>query len=165
MAAPLSPLSLSLVFKPKPLYLFTAQKPFSPLRSSSPALPTSSNLNLPKRWKISGVNYDFLLSEANPVENSQEIVATSDDGVSTIISSLLFVAFVGLSVLTIGVIYIAVTDFLQKREGEKLEKEEAAKKKRSGKRGKLRARSRGGPRGFGQKIEDDNDDDDVDGAD
>lgn len=57
------------------------------------------------------------------------------------------------------VIYIAVTDFLQKKEGEKFGKEEAAKrKKKSGKKGKgVRAGARGGPRGFGQKIEEDDD--------
>lgn len=49
------------------------------------------------------------------------------------------------------VIYIAVTDFLQKREKEKFEKEEAAQKKSGGKKKKVRARA--GPRGFGQKIE------------
>ena len=51
------------------------------------------------------------------------------------------------------VIYIAVTDFLQKREREKFEKEEAANKKKNGKKKKVRARA--GPRGFGQKIDDD----------
>lgn len=52
-----------------------------------------------------------------------------------------------------------MTDFLQKKEGEKFEKEEAAKrKKKSGKKGKgVRAGARGGPRGFGQKIEEDDD--------
>lgn len=56
------------------------------------------------------------------------------------------------------VIYIGVTDFLQKREREKFEKEEAAKKKKVvGK--KVKARTRAGPRGFGQKIDDDEDDD------
>lgn len=53
--------------------------------------------------------------------------------------------------LNFQVIYIGVTDFLQKREREKFEKEEAAKKK-SGKKGKVKART--GPRGFGQKVED-----------
>ncbi|XP_022148488.1 uncharacterized protein LOC111017113 [Momordica charantia] len=85
------------------------------------------------------------------VEKSQEITSSGDDGVSTIISALLFVAFIGLSILTIGVIYIAVTDFLQKREKEKFEKVETAKNKKSGKKKKVRARA--GPRGFGQKIE------------
>ncbi|KAK9057597.1 hypothetical protein SSX86_022433 [Deinandra increscens subsp. villosa] len=100
----------------------------------------------------------FLLSEAKPPENSDKIVsAVSDnaDGVSIVISVLLSIAFVGLSVLTIGVIYIAVTDYLQKREKEKFEKEEAEKAKRGGK--KKRARPRVGPKGFGQKIDDDDD--------
>lgn len=52
------------------------------------------------------------------------------------------------------VVYIAVTDFLQKREKEKFEKDEAAKKKKkSGKKGQVRARA--GPRGFGQKVDED----------
>lgn len=114
MAALLSPLSLPLTFKPKPLYLFTAQKPFSHLRSPSLSLPHSQrsyNLNQPngftskstKRWGISAANYDFLLSEASPVETSQEIVSTGNDGVSTLVSTLLLIAFVGLTVLTVGV--------------------------------------------------------------
>ena len=50
------------------------------------------------------------------------------------------------------VVYIAVADFLQKREREKFEKEESAqKKKKSGKKTKMKARA--GPRGFGQKLE------------
>ncbi|KAG7035392.1 hypothetical protein SDJN02_02188, partial [Cucurbita argyrosperma subsp. argyrosperma] len=96
------------------------------------------------------------LESAALVEKSQEIASTGDDGVSTIISVLLFVAFVGLSVLTIGVIYIAVTDFLQKREKEKFEKEEAANKK-SGKKKKVKVKAKAGPRGFGQKVEQEED--------
>lgn len=53
------------------------------------------------------------------------------------------------------VIYIAVTDFLQKREKDKFEKEEAEKAKKGGK--KKRVRARAGPKGFGQKIESDDD--------
>lgn len=50
------------------------------------------------------------------------------------------------------VIYLGVQDFLQKREREKFEKEEAENKKKKGdKKGKVKARA--GPRGFGQKIE------------
>lgn len=57
------------------------------------------------------------------------------------------------------VIYIAVTDFLQKREREKFDKEEAAKKKKKGgKKGRVRARA--GPRGFGQRVDEDEDEDD-----
>ncbi|CAJ2660910.1 unnamed protein product [Trifolium pratense] len=59
----------------------------------------------------------------------QLVSTTSDDGVSVVVSVLFFVAFVGLSVITVGVIYLAVTDFLTKREKEKFEKEEAAKNK------------------------------------
>lgn len=54
------------------------------------------------------------------------------------------------------VIYIALTDFLQKREKEKFEKEEAGKKK-SGKKKKVKAK--GGPKGFGQKIEEEEEED------
>lgn len=93
-----------------------------------------------------------MISEANPAETTEKLVTTTDDWFSsTIIPFLLSIAFVGLSILTIGVIYIAVTDFLQKREKEKFEKEEAAKVKKSGKKRKVRARA--GPRGFGQKID------------
>lgn len=53
---------------------------------------------------------------------------------------------------------MAVTDFLQKREREKFEKEEVAKKKKNGKKGKVK--SRAGPRGFGQKVAEDDDVDD-----
>ncbi|XP_038901778.1 uncharacterized protein LOC120088501 [Benincasa hispida] len=106
--------------------------------------------------RLHATSEDTLASDsAALVEKSQEIVSTTDDGVSTIISVLLFVAFIGLSILTIGVIYIAVTDFLQKREKEKFEKEEAGKKK-SGKKKKVKAK--GGPRGFGQKVEEEEED-------
>lgn len=100
-----------------------------------------------KIWELTATSTtDVLPSDADAV-----VSTTGDDGVSTIISALLFVAFIGLSILTIGVIYIAVTDFLQKREKEKFEKDEAAKKKKkSGKKGQVRARA--GPRGFGQKA-------------
>ncbi|OWM68789.1 uncharacterized protein LOC116212526 [Punica granatum] len=95
---------------------------------------------------------------SSPSDAQQMVSSSGDDGVYTIISVLLLIAFIGLSVLTIGVIYIGVTDFLQKREREKFEKEEAAKKKKGGKKVKVRARA--GPRGFGQKtdVEDEFDD-------
>ncbi|XP_059626583.1 uncharacterized protein LOC132269415 [Cornus florida] len=115
-------------------------------------IPLRNNPN----WRISALSGDEFVSDS--VENSEQIVVSAgDDGVSTIISVLLFIAFLGLSILTIGVIYIAVTDFLQKRERERFEKEESAKKKKSGKKGNVRARA--GPRGFGQKIEEYDDDD------
>ncbi|XP_071720030.1 uncharacterized protein [Rutidosis leptorrhynchoides] len=98
----------------------------------------------------------FLLSKATPAENSGQLVAADNgDGVSVLISVLLSIAFVGLSVLTIGVIYIAVTDYLQKRERDKFEKEEAEKEKKGGK--KKRSRPRVGPKGFGQKVNNEDD--------
>ncbi|KAK2973846.1 hypothetical protein RJ640_003254 [Escallonia rubra] len=109
-----------------------------------------------KIWRTAAAAEDALLLEANPAGNSEQIVSAADGGVSTIISSLLFLAFLGLCVLTLGVIYIAVADFLQKREREKFEKDEAAKKKKGGKKGKVRARA--GPRGFGQKVDSNTDD-------
>ncbi|MCD9641853.1 hypothetical protein HAX54_028309 [Datura stramonium] len=130
---------------------------FHPHPIHSQHLPISSKITRNRR--ISAISDNFSLSEANLDETADQIVSsTGDDGVSTVISSLLFIAFVGLSILTIGVIYIAVTDFLQKREKEKFEKEEAAKKKKSGRKGKVVARARGGPRGFGQKVEESEDD-------
>ncbi|XP_020577737.1 uncharacterized protein LOC110022919 [Phalaenopsis equestris] len=90
-------------------------------------------------------------------DGAQEIIPEVEDGPSgSVISALLLAAFIGLSLLTIGVIYLAVQDFLQKREREKFEKEEAEKKKKDGKKKKVRARA--GPRGFGQKIDEEDDD-------
>lgn len=68
------------------------------------------------------------------------------------------VGFAKFGLYWIQVIYLGVTDFLQKREREKLEKDEATNKKKSGK--KRRVRARAGPKGFGQKITIDDDDDD-----
>lgn len=126
---------------------------FHPHKIHRPNLPISSKITRNRR--ISAVSE---LSEVNPAETADQIVSsTGDEGVSVVIQSLLFAAFLGLSVLTVGVIYIAVTDFLQKREKEKFEKEEAAKKKKSGRKGKIATRARGGPRGFGQKVEESED--------
>lgn len=92
-------------------------------------------------------------TESTPLETPQEIVSsTGDESLASVISVLFFAAFIALFILTIGVVYIGVTDFLQKREREKFEKEEAAKKKK-----KVKAKPRAGPRGFGQKIDDDDD--------
>ncbi|KAG7010536.1 hypothetical protein SDJN02_27330, partial [Cucurbita argyrosperma subsp. argyrosperma] len=129
----------------------------TPFASSSTLSPTnisrseSSPAESSKRisiWRLHATSEETLASEsAALVEKSKEIVS----GVSTVTSVLLFVAFIGLSILTIGVIYIAVTDFLQKREKEKFEKEEAANNKKSGKRKKMKAKA--GSKGFGQKID------------
>ncbi|XP_010276702.1 PREDICTED: uncharacterized protein LOC104611384 [Nelumbo nucifera] len=117
-----------------------------------PHKPSQKNTRI---WRTSATSGDVLPSDA-PIETAQQIVSSDDSGVSTVISALLFIAFIGLSILTIGIIYISVSDFLQKREREKFEKEEASKKKKkSGKRVQVRAKT--GPRGFGQKIDEDDD--------
>lgn len=105
-----------------------------------------------KIWRSNATSVEVLPTESTPLETSQEIVSsTGDESLSSVISVLFFAAFIALSILTIGAVYIGVTDFLQKREREKFEKEEAAKKKKK----KVKARPRAGPRGFGQKIDDD----------
>ncbi|EPS62491.1 hypothetical protein M569_12300 [Genlisea aurea] len=135
------------------LFKVTNDNPFSLKLRSRP------DASEPRRRKICAGGF-FLVSEANPVENSRGIVVgggDDDDGVAgVIVSTLLFVAFVGLSILTVGAIYIAVTDFLQKREEEKFQKEEAAaakktmkKKKNNNNKGPFFRGDR--PRGFGQK--------------
>lgn len=101
-----------------------------------------------------------VLTPETAADQAQSVLpaaAASDGGGSIVVSILLTVAFVGLSLLTVGVIYLVVTDFLQKREREKFEKEEATKLKKGSKKVKVKARA--GPRGFGQKkIEDDEED-------
>ncbi|KAJ8484709.1 hypothetical protein OPV22_017194 [Ensete ventricosum] len=109
-------------------------------------------------WRVSTVVEEALPPEEATVEKAQQIIpaAAVDSATSTVISALLLIAFVGLCILTIGVIYLVVQDFLRKREGEKFEKEDAEKKKKKGGK-KAKAKARTGPRGFGQKIEEDED--------
>ncbi|KAM0953506.1 hypothetical protein DsansV1_C01g0000731 [Dioscorea sansibarensis] len=143
--------------------LITAPKLCTATPSSIPILPKKrfARISCKKRsqlWRVSVAAVEALSSEP-VIENAQQVVPSGTEDISsTIVSALLFIAFVGLSMLTIGVIYLGVTDFLQKREREKFEKEEAANKKKNGKKGKVKARA--GPRGFGQKVEEDDDNDD-----
>ncbi|GAB2274400.1 hypothetical protein Dimus_009166 [Dionaea muscipula] len=146
----------------------------SPVSSGSSSLPFSPPLTLStlspppsfakkviffqhppkKKPKFSKANATPGESQSLPSDSAPvEIVSASgDDASSAIIQVLLFAAFIGLCVLTVGVTYLAVTDFLQKRENEKVEKENAAsmKKKQGGK--KVRKRARAEPRAFGRKI-------------
>ncbi|KAG9454618.1 hypothetical protein H6P81_007522 [Aristolochia fimbriata] len=130
--------------------------PFHQSVASIALLPSSHKFSL-KNTRIrrtSATSTDALPSET--AADTSPLVAFTEDSVSSsIISVLFFLAFVALSILTIGVIYIGVSDFLQKREREKIEKEEEAKAKKGGKKKKARART--GPRGFGQKIEEEED--------
>lgn len=130
-----------------------------PLSKSNPNYALINPLGKPRncRGLASAASEDAAVSAESAAEQIVSTTSGGDDGVSNIISVLLFVAFVGLSILTIGVIYIGVTDFLQKREKEKFEKQEAEnnKKKKGGKKDRIRTRA--GPRGFGQKIDEDDD--------
>ncbi|KAL5580947.1 hypothetical protein UlMin_013389 [Ulmus minor] len=166
----LSPPDFLTIFQPKSKQFLTTHKPSllfpsSITNSSKNTLIFDHPLHKIKRkatpiWRIYATSGEAPPLEAAPLESSEQIVSsTGDNGVATIISALLLVAFIGLSILTIGVIYIGVTDFLQKREREKFEKEEEAKKKKGGKK-KKKVRARAGPRGFGQKIEDEGEVDD-----
>ncbi|KAL5709527.1 hypothetical protein ACHQM5_020207 [Ranunculus cassubicifolius] len=125
---------------------------FSPQRTNSTSILLQRDVQKnTKVWRISVSPEDV-----TPIETTTQQISTyTGGGMSNIISSLLFIAFIGLSILTIGVVYIAVTDFLQKREKDKFEKEETEKKSRKKKKGTVRARA--GPKGFGQKIEYDDD--------
>ena len=93
---------------------------FHPIKSpnqSSLSMPTTNFIRrrvIPPHTAVNrpisaAPNGGFLLSEANPPENTDQIVGTiaadNGDGVSVVISVLLSIAFVGLSVLTIGVRY------------------------------------------------------------
>ncbi|KAL1196663.1 hypothetical protein V5N11_025391 [Cardamine amara subsp. amara] len=117
-----------------------------------------------KLWRVSATPEEIsqeMVSSNSSSSSSEAIVSSGDqDSIALIIQVLLFVAFAALTVLTIGVVYIGVTDFLGKKRKEKFEKNEAAKKSKKG--GKKKAqRARAGPRGFGQKIEDDDIDIDL----
>ncbi|KAK2642667.1 hypothetical protein Ddye_024430 [Dipteronia dyeriana] len=187
VAASLSPLPqppppppppVSSIFKPKPCTTFintTTHNRFTACCLSSRKSivhfhhPISLGFHSKryKLWRRNATSGEVSPSESTPIDTSEQIVSsTSGDGgtASTVVSVLLFIAFVALSILTIGVVYIAVTDFLQKREREKFEKEEATKKKKKKKGGKkMKVRARAGPRGFGQKIDDDDDKEEDDG--
>ncbi|XVE59294.1 hypothetical protein DITRI_Ditri05aG0034500 [Diplodiscus trichospermus] len=141
-----SPLSLSTTTSRKPI----------PFHNPS---QVNNQKKSDKLWITFATPEEVLPSDSTPLGSSQQIVSsTGDEGVATIIQALLFVAFVALTILSIGVVYIWVQDFLEKREREKFEKDEAANKKNGKKKKKKKVRARAGPRGFGQKIDDDDDD-------
>ncbi|KAJ8750557.1 hypothetical protein K2173_015716 [Erythroxylum novogranatense] len=141
-------------YPPSPLTVHTNKTSTSTLHL--PRLTFLSPSTTP-RWRVSASPEAAPPPESTPLESAQQVVSSGDDGFSTVVSALLFIAFVILTILTIGVIYLGVTDFLGKREREKFDKEQTAKqeKKKGGKKGKAGAKA--GPRGFGQKVE-------IDGA-
>nr|GMD12426.1 uncharacterized protein LOC109173579 [Ipomoea batatas]GMD15840.1 uncharacterized protein LOC109173579 [Ipomoea batatas] len=72
---------------------------------TSPSQLSSERISHSRRngGRISAFSENFLLSEADAVLNSPDIASTADGGTSSVISTLLLIAFVGLSVLTAGV--------------------------------------------------------------
>ena len=111
--------TISLSLSPKPFLSIYKPKPYCFLNTHDSSLPLTSPTNIlskrpnlshsllhkrPQIWRVSAASGgEVVPSEAVPLENSPEILTTSDDGVSNIIQALLFTAFIGLSVLTIGV--------------------------------------------------------------
>ncbi|KAJ0792132.1 hypothetical protein HanOQP8_Chr01g0013941 [Helianthus annuus] len=94
-----------------PPFPFFNHHPIKPPNQSSllilsPPPPTTLYIRCPSLNRpISSAtpNGVFLLSEANPPEQIVPAVNDNGDGVSVVISVLLSIAFVGLSVLTLGV--------------------------------------------------------------
>ncbi|XP_019053929.1 PREDICTED: uncharacterized protein LOC104601068 [Nelumbo nucifera] len=113
-----------------------------------PHKPSQKNTRI---WRIPATSGDVLPSDA-PIETAQRIVSSDDSGVFTVISVLLFIAFFGLSILTIGVIYIGVSDFLQKRERERSlrKKRPLRRRKKVGK--EFRSGLRQGPEDLDKKL-------------
>ncbi|VFR02325.1 unnamed protein product [Cuscuta campestris] len=131
---------------------------------TSPSLLSVSHFRRKGMPAISSLPAGSLISDAEQVPNPPGIATASGDGASIVISALFLTAFIALSVLTAGVIYLAVTDFIQRRESEKLDREEASKRKKkkekeSRRRGKVASRAKSGPLGFGQKIVEEDDED------
>eukprot|EP01018_Ginkgo_biloba_P032476 Gb_06443 [translate_table: standard] len=104
-------------------------------------------------WRT-GPAFGEEITEQVNAEAETEYLVNSDG--RQFISVLLLLAFIGLSLLTVGVIYLAVTEFLEKRERSKLLKEQEAKKKKEKKSGRVKV-ARSGPRGFGQRPEEEDD--------
>lgn len=60
-----------------------------------------------KIWRSNATSVEVLPTESTPLETSQEIVSSAgDESLSSVISVLFFAAFIALSILTIGVIYL-----------------------------------------------------------
>ncbi|CAL5200139.1 unnamed protein product [Lathyrus oleraceus] len=116
---------------------------FSPIIS-----PSTKSILLHNKSKLLPIPLAAAAAEDAAVDAAEQLVTTPVDAGSVIVSVLFFLAFIGLSVISIGVIYLVVTDFLTKREKEKFVKEEAKK----GKKKKNRKMFKGRPRGSGQKT-------------
>ncbi|KAK9176091.1 hypothetical protein WN944_028104 [Citrus x changshan-huyou] len=66
-----------------------------------------------KIWRSNATSGEVLPTESTPLETSQEMVSsTGDESLSSVISVLLFAAFIALSILTIGVNFVFFTIYL-----------------------------------------------------
>lgn len=96
-------------------------KPFAPLKITAVSSPAAASLLSKSSQRTVRSGSSEGAAERNPragswrlraaaedaLESSQQIVSSGgDDGVSSVVSVLLFIAFVGLSILTIGVMLI-----------------------------------------------------------
>ncbi|KAI3979357.1 hypothetical protein MKX01_014373, partial [Papaver californicum] len=107
--------SISLLLLPPPTSIINPRKLTFSIKSSNPSLHSNS-ITIPllttrtlspypshrnsQIWRISAGNEEVVSKQ---VETVQKIVTSNEDtGVSTTISVLLFIAFVGLTILTIG---------------------------------------------------------------
>jgi len=104
-------------------------------------------------WRASPAFGDEIIE---PTQSQTAIEVVPDTTESQFISILLLAAFIALFLLTAGVIYLVVTDFSDKREREKMLKEEEAKRKKEKKPKRIKL-AKSGPRGFGQRPEEEDD--------
>lgn len=110
-----------------------------------------------------------LLSAGASLADEEGVFAAidgSDAGISTTVSVLFVAATVGLVVLTGGVIYLGLSEFLEKRAlQEEQKKVEEAKPKKPSKQAVKAAARAGGPKGFGSSKRTKDDAEDLSGSD
>ncbi|MCO5583049.1 hypothetical protein L7F22_036955 [Adiantum nelumboides] len=102
---------------------------------------------------VGGTASKAVQSSAERVGGAASQTVTTVGNNDTVVNILGTAAFVGLSLLTVAIVYLFITDFLEKRkrdeEMKKLNEEEAAARKKKG--GSFAAASKGGAKGFGRK--------------
>lgn len=101
-------------------------------------------------------------------EGVVEAIEGSDVGISNTVSVLFVVATIGLVVLTGGVIYLGLSEFLEKRalqEEQKKVAESSPKPKKTAKQAVKAAARVGGPKGFGSSKRGKGDGEDNAGSD
>ncbi|KAL2613921.1 hypothetical protein R1flu_025613 [Riccia fluitans] len=101
----------------------------------------------------SGASFALTALGARAEEVVVDTSAQATEGAADTLLGVLFTAaFIGLSILTIGVVYLSVTDWLEKRERDALAKTAASDQDKLGAPVKNSV-ERFTPKGFGKKIE------------